>query len=99
LTFTQKSKCGEDGESPKFHTHQRPSSFKREREREKMMLALPCYIQKNIMKKRGQKNKKNNNDIYKRKKKMEKREKEDSPLLDLFYHQGHGPYTLTVCVV
>jgi hypothetical protein len=54
LTFTQKSKCGEDGESPKFHTHQRPSCFKREkeREREKMMLALPCYIQKKYYEKK-----------------------------------------------
>jgi hypothetical protein len=34
---------GEDGDSPEFHTHQRPSYLKREM----MMLALPCY-RKNI---------------------------------------------------
>jgi hypothetical protein len=46
LTFTQKSACGEDGKSAKFHTHQRPSCLKKEM----MMLALPCYIQKNYEK-------------------------------------------------
>jgi hypothetical protein len=35
----------------------------------------------------------------KEKKKIKKREKEDSPLLDLCYHEGHGPNTLTMCVV
>jgi hypothetical protein len=72
LTFTQKSACGEDGKSAKFHTHQRPSCLKKEM----MMLALPCYIQKNYEKKdddkkeegerRKTKKRKREKDIYKK---------------------------------
>jgi hypothetical protein len=66
-----------------------------------MMLALPCYIQKKYYEKKwGQKKiKKIIMLSIKEKKKIKKREKEDSPLLDLCYHEGHGPNTLTMCVV
>jgi hypothetical protein len=35
---------GEDGENPKFHTHQGSSQKKRKKKKKKKMIsALPCY--------------------------------------------------------
>jgi hypothetical protein len=44
-TLHKSPSVGEDGENPKFHTHQRPSCLKKG---EAMMLALTCFIYKKI---------------------------------------------------